>query len=202
MLRWSRRSSALALRSPVYLVATVAYNVGIYFKAWRKTREVPFRTISQLPRNMKTRLTSDSVKTCVIHHTNFKQFLWDGLEKFFKYFFSILLLGQSLTSEWISTQIELLQNYDAAKFNVLDQHTDISTCLHVITNLQSNFAANSFEKNRTEKKKNQPRHSIFQGKEHLICGFCNRFIDQPHKHKRSSYADSWRYPWASGYTHY
>ena len=153
MLRRSRRSSALAVRSPVYLVATVAYNVGIDFKAWRKNREVPFRTISQLPWNMKTRLTSDSVKTCVIHHTNFKQFLWDGLEKFFKYFFSKLLLGQSLTSEWISTQIKLLQNYDAANFNVLDQHTDISTCLHVITSLQNNFAANSFEKNKTEKKK-------------------------------------------------
>ena len=125
MLRRSRRSSALAVRSPVYLVATVAYSVGIDFKAWRKNREVPFRTISQLPWNMKTRLTSDSVKTCVIHHTNFKQFLWDGLEKFFKYFFSKLLLGQSLTSEWISTQIKLLQNYDAANFNVLDQHTDI-----------------------------------------------------------------------------
>ena len=161
MLRRSRRSSALAVRSPVYLVATVAYNVGIDFKAWRKNREVPFRTISQLPWNMKTRLTSDSVKTCVIHHTNFKQFLWDGLEKFFKYFFSKLLLGQSLTSEWISTQIKLLQNYDAANFNVLDQHTDISTCLHVITSLQNNFAANSFEKNKTEKKKRISHDMVF-----------------------------------------
>ena len=165
MLRRSRRSSALTVRSPVCLVATVAYSVGIDFKAWRKNREVPFRTISQLPWNMKTRLTSDSAKTCVIHHTNFKQFLWDGLEKFFKYFFSKLLLGQSLTSEWISTQIKLLQNYDAANF-VLDQQMFL---ISIQTYLRAFMLSRVYRitlqliasRKIRLKKKNQPRHGIF-----------------------------------------
>ena len=62
---------------------------------------------------------------------------------------------------YFSTQIKLLQNYDAANFNVLDQHTDISTCLHVIASLQNNFAANSFEKNKTEKKKRISHDMVF-----------------------------------------
>ena len=61
----------LAVRSSVYLVATVVYSVELSLKDTKKARQrLIFPRCIDLNVKHEARLTSHSVNTYVIHHTN------------------------------------------------------------------------------------------------------------------------------------